>query len=243
MKYAVLLLATVTMASSFAQDKAKKFEFGFGGGANYSFSSMSGSHGKQIALPGFKAGVAFDYMLSKKLFLTTKISYVRQNAKYKIDMNNSDSTGTSDVTEIMNSYSWITAPIHLNYIITPKRSVKFFIGLGIVPSRLIDSKIKIKAIRSLGMGVVSGPEISSYDRTNEWNFFASSQVGVQIPTNQCGKILIALSFERSLMNLVRHTLPTSPAFDYTYNPSNIRLNSFSVEVSYVLNSTRNLSSN
>src|SRR5258706_8462325 len=184
MNHAVLFLATLTLTSSFAQDKAKKIELGFGGGTNYAFSSMSGSPGKQIALPGFNAGFAFDYMLSKKLFLTSKISYVRQNAKYKIDMNNSDSTRTSDVTEIMNSYSWITAPIHLNYIITPKRLVKFFIGLGIVPSRLIDSKIKIKAIRSLGMGVVSGPEISSYDRTNEWNFFASSQVRSEEHTSE-----------------------------------------------------------
>src|SRR5258708_3383145 len=144
MKHAVLFLATVTLTSSFAQDKAKKIKLGLGGGTNYSFSSRSGSPGKQIALPGFNAGIVVNYTLLPKLFLNGQISFVRQSTKFKSDsFFLSDSTGVpQESEEIVSRYSWIATPIHLNYILTPKLHSKFFAGVGLSPQRLMRGKNK-----------------------------------------------------------------------------------------------------
>jgi len=226
MKCLTLVLIAFAVTSSFAQDKLRKFEFGFGGGLNYSFSSTSPS-GIQIALPGFNAGLVINYRISNRFFIDTRALFLQQNTKYKGDV------FFDSHLEIVNHYSWIAVPFQLNYVLTPKAPSKYFVGFGLAPQRLLDGSAEYKFVfgpLSGGSGVITNN--SRLSRVNDWNLIALGQAGVQIPLKQGGKILAMLSFERALVNILKPSSP-HPTFDYVQAFSDIKLNSFSLGVTYV----------
>ncbi len=188
---------------------------------------MSSVSGTEIALPGFYAGLRTRYKISPRFFMGGRASYMEQNTKFKNDYG-------FEGLEVTYHYSWVTTHVQLNYILTPELRNKFFVGLGLSPQKLISANYNY--VQNLfvggGRGVITN-DGSNYNQLNEYNLSSSSQVGIQIPLRQGGSILIAMSFERSLNNLLKRSQQSSPLFVYTYAPSDIRLNSFSIGVNYL----------
>jgi Outer membrane protein beta-barrel domain len=226
MKVAILLPALFSLSSLIAQDIPKKIEFGFGGGVNYSFMNLKSESGKQIALPGFQIGLGTKFNLSKKIFLTGQVSYIKQSAKYS---NSSFASGTATF-EATYSFSWLAAPIQVNYLIGGSKTKNFFFGLGFSPRKLVSEKEDFYNTWNNGAGAVNS---SGSNGTNDWNLFSAAQMGMRFSLNQGGSFLILASYERNILDLQKtETLPANPAFSYNYDVSSARLNSFSLGISY-----------
>ncbi len=224
MKVAILLPTLLSLSSLVAQDIPKKIEVGFGGGVNYSFMNIRSESGKQIALPGFQIGLGTKLNLSKKIFLTGQVSYIKQSSKYS---NSGFASGTSTF-EATYSFSWMAVPIQVNYLIGGSKTKNFFFGLGFSPRRLVSAKEDVYTTWNNGAGAVSG---SVSNRTNDWNLFSTAQTGVRFSLKQGGAILLLLSYERNIFDLQKR-LPMNPLFDYNYDDSSAKLNSFSLGINY-----------
>jgi hypothetical protein len=96
-------------------------------------------------------------------------------------------------------------PVQLNYILTPKLSSKFFVGIGLAPKKSIDSRQENKFIWSSGTvggkGAVTG---STSGQANEWSLSVLYQAGFQIPLKHGGKFLTMLSFDRSICLVLKN---------------------------------------
>ena len=224
MRFALLFLALLNLSSLIAQDTPKKIEIGLGGGLNYSFMSSKQFSGKQIALPGFLFGLGSKLNLSKRLFLTGQVSYIKQSTKYS----SNNVFASTTIFEMTYSISWLAMPMQVNYLIGGSKTKNFFFGLGFSPRRLLSAKEDSYTIWNNGAGAVSG---SASDRINDWNLFSTAQTGIRVPLKQGGSILVLVSYERNIFNLQK-TLPTSSTFAYVYDDSSAKLNSFSLGVSY-----------
>jgi len=225
MRIALFFLALFSLSSLIAQDTPKKIEIGFGGGLNYSFMSGATQYsGNQIALPGFQSGLGAKVYLNRNFFLTGQVSYIKQSTKYS----SAPSTYSSGATfEMTSSFSWMAMPIQLNYLMGGKTK-NFFFGLGFSPRRSLSAKEDLQTTWSSGAAAVNS---SVSDRTNDWNIFSTAQTGMRFPLKQGGSILVLVSYERNISNLQK-PLPTSPTFNYIYDDSSAKLNSFSLGLSY-----------
>jgi hypothetical protein len=220
-----------------AQLDTRRLQVGFGGGVNYLFVTPKMQSGSQSSVTGFNAGLITNYTVSKRFSVSTRLSFVKEGWKYKDDRIFQDSSGTPEASLVAtNSYSWLSMPIHLNYFFRPEMPTSFFVGLGCSPRRSLSSGTKIETHR---VGTVNGAESgSSINFSNDWNFLASFQAGVQFSLPRGGKVLTTLTYERGLTDLnKKQELPANSVtatYNYGYQPSHsLKINSLSIGISYI----------
>lgn len=183
---------------------------------------------QKIPKLGYKAGGTVKLNLSPHFFLMSGLSYLKDKTKVSRDL----LPGSSDAKiSIEERYSWFEMPVTVNYIVNPKSSKKIFVGLGLSARRLISAKRKITT--TIANTTYYDPEFSIYSSVNNWNMFGIGHVGVELPVWDKNKFLITISFERNLLKMVHQIYNTNPNFDYSFVQSDFKINSFSLNVSYL----------
>ena len=207
--------ALMTQSLAFGQNSTKKIEIGVEGGVNYSLGSPNPTFGKQIAMPGYQAGLGAKLKISESCFITSQATYIRQLAKY-----------SNSTLEATNSYSWIGLPTYFNYTAGSGGNKAFILGLGLSPQRLLASKINFTWNVS-GVEYTGSPDNL---QAMTWNLFAMVQTGLRFSLNQGGAVSLLLSYKTNIFELEKN-YPTS-ANGSTLLTSLNRISSLTLSTSY-----------
>ncbi len=130
------------------------------------------------------------------------------------------------------SFSWFALPLTFNYEFVQKSNHRFFVGMGIVPRRLLNAHSKVS--QKFGTITIIGNKIDTSDIYKEWSIFGTAIVGTDLVIAKKFPLTLLLSVDQSLANLVTEPTHASLTFDYGFVQPKVNMNSISISVSYFL---------
>lgn len=236
MKIKVLILILVSVSDVFAQEITKKTSrFSYGITLSPAVSKVKYLNDPFLQLTytaqlGIGAGATVKYDFNGKWFVLSGVSYKSINSKMSSD-------ATDFFPGIFSSVNFtsLEIPWQFNYKINPNGKQQSFIGLGVIGSKLLTATNNITTVTS-GNKVLGEFEIPILDSFNDLNMFVVFAAGVEFQCKGHASLLLSLSVDRNLFEMVKPRNNSSGFFDYSSQIISIqqRLTNFSLNVTYLL---------
>jgi hypothetical protein len=128
-------------------------------------------------------------------------------------------------------HMWMEGSATMMYKPLRRSSLSVLTGLGISARRIIRSSIKSTLSGPGGYGASSW-EFTMTDYLFNWNYFLIPQIGVEIRTQNSGRLFCLINYHHSLRQVYRPYEP-NPTFDYAFVPSRHKLISAGLSVAWV----------